>query len=303
MENTIQIPSANSIVKVTVSFRNINYYTSEIQPLCESVIEGVVVNNPKWADANSVTIETGNKDFPVSIISIKNITKVDIIKGSTSDSTKYFNIQGSKGSTYVVSVRENQYSCTWTGFKYHGKCKHGEEVMSPKINRLQMLTFLTEGDIIDVSTKETTMKQVYSSSHDNAYLQRKLDHYNAWLLNPKRKVEDGPYQGFPEEVDRAAKLAKGRAIMEAERAAKPAKVVKTPQVPALKGMTPLGVKAAKRPRAGGPTKQERAVEIYRDFMGQSKDNVVAKIREQLDMSLAGATTYYYNAKKLYKGLL
>ena len=293
MENTIQIPSANSIVKVTVSKRNINYYTSESKPFEEYIIKGVVVNNPKWADANSITIETGNKEFPVSMIAIKNITKVDIIKGSTSDSTKYFNIQGSKGSTYVVSVRENQYSCTCTGFKYHGKCKHGEEVMSPKINKLQTLTFLTKGDIIDISTKETTMKQIHTNSYDNAYLQRKLDHYNAWLLDPKRKVEDGPYKGFPEEVERAAKLAKGRAIMEAERAAKPvkpAKVVKTKI-------------AAKRPRAEGPTKQERAIEIYRDFMGLSKDNVVAKIREQLDMSLAGATTYYYNAKKLYKGIL
>jgi hypothetical protein len=102
--------------------------------------------------------------------------------------------------------------------------------MSPKINKLQLLTFLDKGDIIDISTKEITMKQTYSISYDNNFLQRKLDHYNAWLLNPKRKVEDGPYQGFPEEVDRAAKLAKGRAIMEAERAAKPvkpAKVVKT----------------------------------------------------------------------------
>ena len=69
MENTIQIPSANSIVKVTASFRNINYYTSESKPFDESIIEGVVVNNPKWVDANSITIETGNKDFPVSIIS------------------------------------------------------------------------------------------------------------------------------------------------------------------------------------------------------------------------------------------
>ena len=288
MENTIQIPSANSIVKVTASFRNINYYTSESKPFDESIIEGVVVNNPKWVDANSITIETGNKDFPVSIISIKNIKKVDIIKGSTSDSTKYFNIQGSKGSTYVVSVRENQYSCTCTGFKYHGKCKHGEEVMSPKINKLQLLTFLDKGDIIDISTKELNMKQTYTVSYDNDFMQRKLDHYNAWLLNPKRKVEDGPYQGFPEEVDRAAKLAKGRAIMEAERAAKPAKPAKVVKTKV----------AAKRPRTGGPTKQERALEIYRDFAGQSKDNVIAIIREKLDMSPAGATTYYYNAKKL-----
>lgn len=274
MENTIEIPSANSIVKVTVSFRNINYFTSKSKPFDESIIEGVVVNNPKWVDANSITIETGNKDFPVSIISIKNIKKVDIIKGSTSQSTKYFNIQGSKGSTYVVSVRENQYSCSCTGFKYHGKCKHGEEVMFPKINRLQLLTFLDKADIIDTSTKELTVKQTYSVSYDNDFLQRKLDHYNAWLLNPKRKDEDGRYQGFPEEVERAAKLAKGRAIMEAERAAKPAKPAKV-----LKTKV-----AAKLSRVGGPTKQERALEIYRANTKLAKVNVVAIIREQLDMS-------------------
>ena len=288
MENTIQIPSANSVVKVSVSFRNINYYTSKTNPFNEFEVEGVVVNNSKWTDANSITIETGNKDFPVSIIPIKNIKKVDIIKGSTSDSTKYFNVQGSKGSTYVVSVREGQYSCTCTGFKYHGKCKHGEEVMSTKINRLELLTFLDKADIIDISTKETTMKQYYTTGHSNDFLQRKLDHYNAWLLDPKRKVEDGPYKGFPEEAELAAKMAKGRAIMDAERevkATKPTKAAKTKVV-------------AKRSRAGGPTKQERALEIYRANIKLSKDNMITIIREQLDMSLAGATTYYYNAKKL-----
>ena len=160
--------------------------------------------------------------------------------------------------------------------------------MSPKINKLQLLTFLDKGDLIDISTKELTMKQTYSVSYDNDFMQRKLDHYNAWLLNPKRKVEDGPYQGFPEEVDRAAKLAKGRAIMEAERAAKPAKPAKVVKTKV----------AAKRPRADGPTKQERALEIYRANIKLSKDNVISIIREQLDMSPAGATTYYYNAKKL-----
>lgn len=132
------------------------------------------------------------------------------------------------------------------------------------------------------------MKQSYSVSYDNDFMQRKLDHYNAWLLDPKRKVGDGPYKGFPEEVERAAKLAKGRAIMEAERAAKPAKPAKVVKAKV----------AAKRPRTGGPTKQDRAVEIYRANIKLSKDNVIAIIREQLDMSPAGATTYYYNAKKL-----
>ncbi len=128
------------------------------------------------------------------------------------------------------------------------------------------------------------------SYHDNDYMQRKLDHYNSWLLNPKRKVEDGPYKGFPEDVKleslRKSAIAEATAKYEAKaKEVKPAKV--------------KAVKAKRVRKAGeGPTKQERAIEIYRANIKLSKDNVIAIIREQLDMSPAGATTYYYNAKKL-----
>jgi hypothetical protein len=123
----------------------------------------------------------------------------------------------------------------------------------------------------------------YSTPTDNSFGSRKLAHYNAWLLDPKRPA-GVPYPGFPEEI----KMEKTRAAyVEDFTARKVAKVVK-----------PKAAPKAKAARKGTvPTKQSMATQIYRD-LGGDKPLVIAKIQEQLVMSLAGATTYFYNAKKL-----
>lgn len=124
---------------------------------------------------------------------------------------------------------------------------------------------------------------------DPDYGTRKLAHYNVWLLDPNRKpYPEGRYPGFPEDVEREQALAayKQEYVQRAAKA-KP-KTEKAPKAPR--------VKRAKRTE--GPTKQERAVELYKANMNLSKDNMIALLREKLDMSLAGATTYFYNAKKL-----
>jgi hypothetical protein len=127
---------------------------------------------------------------------------------------------------------------------------------------------------------------MHAVTYDQDYLQRKLDHYNKWLLDPKR-TPGVPYAGFPEEV----KMEKARAKLAAEYIAK-AKA---------KAEAPAKVKATKAKRArkagSGPSKIDRAVELYKANIKLSKDNMIALLREELDMSLAGATTYYYNAKK------
>ena len=69
--------------------------------------------------------------------------------------------------------------------------------------------------------------------------------------------------------------------------------VKKAKVKAVKPKTK--VEAARKSTV--PTKQSMATQIYRDLDGD-KPLVIAKIQEQLVMSLAGATTYFYNAKKL-----
>ena len=132
----------------------------------------------------------------------------------------------------------------------------------------------------------------------NAYLDRKLAHYNVWLVDNSREPGK-PYPGFPE--DKQARPVKFRmknmqtmnafeqfdSDMKA-RSAKPV-AVKAPKV----------AKEPRAPRASGPTKADRALEIFKRLSGD-KAAVIAAIKDELSMSDAGATTYFYNAKKLAK---
>ena len=132
----------------------------------------------------------------------------------------------------------------------------------------------------------------------NAYLDLKLAHYNVWLVDNSREIGK-PYPGFPE--DKQARPVKFRmknmqtmnafeqfdSDMKA-RSAKP-KAEKAPKV----------AKEPKAPRASGPTKADRALEIFKR-LGGDKAAVIAAIKDELSMSDAGATTYFYNAKKLAK---
>lgn len=126
----------------------------------------------------------------------------------------------------------------------------------------------------------------YSTPTDNSFGSRKLAHYNEWLLDPKRPAGE-PYPGFPEEI----KLEKARKSLQDEYVARA--VAKPAKVAAAKRVT----KAKTARKSTVPTKQSMATQIYRD-LGGDKSLVIAKIQEQLVMTLAGATTYYYNAKKL-----
>ena len=132
----------------------------------------------------------------------------------------------------------------------------------------------------------------------NKYLDRKLAHYNEWLVDNSREAGK-PYPGFPE--DKQARPVKFRmknmqtmnafeqfdSDMKA-RSAKP-KAEKAPKV----------AKEPKAPRASGPTKADRALGIFKRLSGD-KAAVIAAIKDELSMSDAGATTYFYNAKKLAK---
>ena len=127
------------------------------------------------------------------------------------------------------------------------------------------------------------------TNEHNDYLTRKLAHYNEWLLDPKRKAGSGPYPGFPEDVE----LEKAVRKMQAEAVAK----VKTERWKNANAAAPKKERAKRAKRTEGPTKQDRAVEIYRELNGD-KATVISAIQERLGMSVAGATTYFYNAKKL-----
>lgn len=118
----------------------------------------------------------------------------------------------------------------------------------------------------------------------NEFCTRKLAHYNAWLTDAKRPF-GVPYAGFPEEVEllKRAKRVAADVIVEAKATAKAKSAPKAKRAPRRKGE--------------GPTKQELACMIYNRLAGD-KALVIAAIQAELGMSTAGATTYFYNAKKL-----
>lgn len=127
----------------------------------------------------------------------------------------------------------------------------------------------------------------------NEFLERKLKHYNTWLMDPKRTYKDGPYPGFPEEIE----MVQAREQLRASFVDKIERVKEKKESSAGAPPRKERKKRVKKTSDGGPTKQDRAVEIYKRLNGV-KGDVIQMIQAELGMSLAGATTYYYNAKKL-----
>lgn len=119
----------------------------------------------------------------------------------------------------------------------------------------------------------------------NEYLTRKLEHYNKWLLDKTRPF-GVPYAGFPEDL----KPRKGKKMPSNVIADMTQTLTKTKAAPAK-----ASVKKAKRAGAS-PTKGDLALQIYKRLNGD-KLTVINELQTGLGMSQAGATTYYYNAKK------
>jgi hypothetical protein len=124
----------------------------------------------------------------------------------------------------------------------------------------------------------------------NEYLTRKLAHYNEWLLDKNREFGK-PYPGFPEDLKRKGKKMQSNVIADmtevlSGKKAAPASAKAKPKARAAK--------KSDGPRAG--SKGEAAVAIYKR-LGGDKSAVISAIQAELGMSLAGSTTYFYNAKK------
>lgn len=116
------------------------------------------------------------------------------------------------------------------------------------------------------------------------YMQRKLNHYNEWLLDPGRAVGAGPYPGFPEDLA----LERGRKLTLQAHEAKLAKKKAA-------ASQPRALRARSAP--GQPTKLDRAKSLRTSNPGASKDTLIGLFMSELSMSKAGATTYYYSSGK------
>lgn len=114
---------------------------------------------------------------------------------------------------------------------------------------------------------------------------KRLAHYNQWLLDPKREFGT-IYPGYPSDKPKGKKMPSNVIADMATVLTKEKKVnIKPGKKPA---------KISDGPRAG--SKAELAQEIYKRLNGV-KAEVIAAFQTELAMSINGATTYFYNAKK------
>ena len=95
-----------------------------------TVYEGEQVDAPKWAASGTVCLATGDPIWPVRMLDPAAIISIDESEVQTVKQTdvKVFQVAGSKGKSYTVTIGNGQRSCTCTGFAFRKHCKHIEEV-------------------------------------------------------------------------------------------------------------------------------------------------------------------------------
>lgn len=132
-----------------------------------------------------------------------------------------------------------------------------------------------------------------ANNEHSEYLDRKLAHYNVWLLDKNREFGK-PYPGFPEDLKRnKGKKMQSNVIADMTEVLSGTKApVAASKAKAVKAKT---AKKSDGPRAG--SKGDMALAIYKRLNGD-KTSVISAIQTEIGMSQAGATTYFYNAKKL-----
>ena len=100
-------------VRSNYLFRSSDYETH--------TIKGTITRTPSWVEYPAVAVLTGNPDFPLSII-----PSASIIGNNTSESVDY-DVRAYTDGKYIVTVINNQLSCTCTGFQFRRICKHSSK--------------------------------------------------------------------------------------------------------------------------------------------------------------------------------
>ena len=73
---------------------------------------------------NPIRIDTRGRKFVVNPVQFKTKLKEEEPEG------RVWVVKGSKGDEYRVSELNGNYSCTCSGFKFRGQCKHVEGIRS-----------------------------------------------------------------------------------------------------------------------------------------------------------------------------
>ena len=111
--------------------------------------------------------------------------------------------------------------------------------------------------------------------------QKRLDHYNKWLLDPKREFGT-TYPGYPEDVKKPISRKKGKMM---EAVAVDTKVSKPVKVTKVKAESP-----AKAPRDG--SKLSKALEVVKATGKDDKEACLVAIVNALSVTRGNASIYY-----------
>lgn len=129
-------------------------------------------------------------------------------------------------------------------------------------------------------------KMIYTvSDYTGKQGQDRLDHYNKWLLDPKREF-GSIYPGYPEDKKVPKSRKKGKKDMEAAVET----VVTKPVVKATKASLD---KRPKAPREG--TKLSKATEVVKATGKDDKEACLKAIVEALSVTRGNASIYYAKA--------
>jgi len=71
---------------------------------------------------NPIRIDVRGRKFVINPVQFKTKLKEDEPEG------RVWVVKGSKGDEYTVSELNGNLSCTCSGFKFRGKCKHAESI-------------------------------------------------------------------------------------------------------------------------------------------------------------------------------
>jgi hypothetical protein len=82
----------------------------------------------KWLKPGEIALSTGNPEFPFRILQKSQIVSINNqIMEHKETVMKTFNVKGSKGDTYTVTIGSGKSHCTCSGFQFRRTCKHVKE--------------------------------------------------------------------------------------------------------------------------------------------------------------------------------
>lgn len=85
-------------------------------------LTGTIVQKPSWAKGDVLALRVPGTPVGLRIIDVNEIIGWPAKKKSSD--VKRFEIEGSKGSKYIVYHANNSWSCSCPGFEFRRYCKH-----------------------------------------------------------------------------------------------------------------------------------------------------------------------------------